>query len=368
MIQAVKASPLFKTMDNSHVPLSSVGAALNEYMKSAGKKVQADDHAIKFYFMNHVTQIIDMDGEGCLDQVREDFLKQYVQECSLMAQRAFYYLLIICARETRHMKVYPTNLGGLILQDVGIEAHKAMTYLTSHNSDQIVDWLRVTPPESAHCSIGLLTEAMSVGFYKGKYNGGYGGPAWGRVADCLHSFVCGKISAEIMLDTIWTLSHNNGPIFNKPYLYNTHTSDLLKILDVQRSGQMPQLLHDFFGGIKYFNSTLENHGELYSKVLNSFGGDYRLTGSVDWYKVEALGAVGSYSAYKDKQDSMAWVSPYKDVPVKAKMKLKKSGPMAYIKEYSDFSGFSKKPAKKPAEDSFFELSGVLLKTLTRSEL
>ncbi len=68
----------------------------------------------------------------------------------------------------------------------------------------------------------------------------YGGPKWGEVADCLRSYVTGQTSAEALLDTAFTLAHNNGPVFNKGYIYKHHTNRLIQILDIQAKGQIPQ--------------------------------------------------------------------------------------------------------------------------------
>ena len=59
------------------------------------------------------------------------------------------------------------------------------------------------------------------------------------MTDCLVRFVSGEFSAEMMLDTVWTLAHNGGPIFNKGQFYAC-TANALRILDVQRSGQIPE--------------------------------------------------------------------------------------------------------------------------------
>ena len=89
-------------------------------------------------------------------------------------------------------------------------------------------------------TIGKFCEALAWQFYHCKWAGGYGGKKWGVVTDCLVRFVKGEFSAEMMMDTVWTLSHNSGPIFNKGQFYGMYGHNLYRILDVQRSGQVPE--------------------------------------------------------------------------------------------------------------------------------
>src|SRR5208283_4005185 len=88
--------------------------------------------------------------------------------------------------------------------------------------------------------IGTFCKGLAWQFYKCKWAGGYGGKKWGVVTDCLARFVTGEFSAEMMLDTVWTLAHNGGPIFNKGQFYACYGHTLYRILDVQRSGQIPE--------------------------------------------------------------------------------------------------------------------------------
>ena len=107
--------------------------------------------------------------------------------------------------------------------------------------------------------------------------------------------VVGETSIEIMNDTAWTLAHNNGPMFNKGMLYNTYTSTIYKILDVQRAGMIPQLIAE---------GTLGSHAD--SAVSQAFEAvkavfPESVTGYVDWFKVEALGSLHQYPTEKNLQ-------------------------------------------------------------------
>jgi hypothetical protein len=104
--------------------------------------------------------------------------------------------------------------------------------------------------------------------------------------------VYGEFTPEMFGDTAFTLAHNNGPMFNKGMLYSNYSSEFKKILDVQRSGQIPQYLSEkvFIGDVV---------PTYMAEAVVVFPAE--LTGTVDWYKVEALGALGNYALLKKKQ-------------------------------------------------------------------
>jgi hypothetical protein len=134
------------------------------------------------------------------------------------------------------------------------------------------------------------------------------------------SFLTGKTSLEALVDTGYTLAHNTSPIFNKGMMYNTYDHHLITVLDVQRSGQMPELLIDpDFSTFK--DAGLES---LIKMVWSQYPDKFR--GYVDWFKVEELGAVGKYSQYKEAQKKKHPVGPPVQKPtVKGGVQWKKVG-------------------------------------------
>jgi hypothetical protein len=98
----------------------------------------------------------------------------------------------------------------------------------------------------------------------------------------------------MLLDTVWTLAHNGGPIFNKGMLfYHYNSTELVKILDVQRAGMVPNMVAH--ADSKFVQPS---HGELMvevRKVIPEFG-----KAPVDWQKVQELGAVGKYAKVPPK--------------------------------------------------------------------
>ena len=207
------------------------------------------------------------------------------------AIRASYYLIWICTREARHNKSLSADLpkvGKLF----GPVMQKWMS--AAGGEDGISKRFLNTPPDMP---IGTYCKAIAWMFHNSQWSGGYGGKKWGIVTDCLVRFVDGEYSAEMMLDTVWTLAHNGGPIFNKGQFYACYnSSSLYRILDVQRSGQVPEgILYDHVIQ-EYAPAPLKT---LMMDVRKRFGdklGEY-----VDWVKVEALGAVHKYPKEKAAQ-------------------------------------------------------------------
>ena len=70
-----------------------------------------------------------------------------------------------------------------------------------------------------------------------RYQSGYGGTAWGNIANTLYMYERGHITEHTFIDTCWGLQHNNGTYFNK--WWKTHY--IKKILDLNQSGYYCQL-------------------------------------------------------------------------------------------------------------------------------
>lgn len=283
--------PLCQHRDMSAVPVKAVVQKLNIFMGSHAAATPEHD-AIAFYLMNHA--VAEVAKRVDKDAPLRDFLPivdAYHAEQNVAATRMFYYLLIICTRESRHASIQASLRTKLDSQYPGcIPFWDKIHHLGSTGASGM---LKTNPPDA---TIGDFCRFLCDVFYKGGFGSAFGGPAWGKVADCLKAFVTGEYSAEMMMDTAWTLCHNNGPIFNKGELY--HHYDLYaiqKILDVQRSGQIPQLVAE--GGLANFTT----HGHKgYQQAAQHVLGDC-MGGYVDWDVVEALGSMKKYPKEKQAQ-------------------------------------------------------------------
>lgn len=306
----LKGRPLSVARDMSMASVKEVGAIMNAYMDKTGR-VTPENEAIKFYYLNHavkdVRKVVDLyEPLGRYSVV----LELYNHQCSSLAARMFYYLLLICTRESRHVKANETStVMKHVAKEYGEELVDFNLKLHGKGSDGAASYFRSNLP---NVKLGPYVLALRHIFYHGAFQSSFGGPAWGAVCDCLVDFVVGKTSAEMMLDTSFTLAHNNGPIFNKGMLFDTYnSSNLIRILDVQRSGQIPQLVND--GGISssYLDKVVV---EAHKSFKTLFGDKSDFSGHMDWFKVEALGAVHSYPNDKAKQVAKygkpAWVAEF----------------------------------------------------------
>ncbi len=328
------------------VPCSAVAAQIKQYQNTVqDTDVKPEREALFFYGMNHGMALLQSEYAPHEPLAPEDlkFVEAYYATMAPMAVRAFNYLVLICTREARHNKSLTTDLPK-IKQKFGASVASFFQGIKGGESG-IHQKLLSSPPS---CSIGTYVKSLQWVFYNSKWNGGYGGPAWGAVTDCLVRFVTGEFTAEMMLDTNWTLAHNNGPIFNKGMFYGMYTHTLVRILDIQRSGQIPEaVLHDP-QVMQFNNSELTQH---MSWIRDRFGsvGEY-----VDWYVVEALGAVNSYPSEKQAQLQKHGMSPM----ASAAQKKAEAAALAKIE--------AEKKAKELWEKSHFEIMpGLVVEKIDR---
>lgn len=317
---------------------------------------QPEVDAIWFYLKNHVVSQIGLrvTPDEPLGEF-EYFVEDYHRTMQVKALRMFYYLLLICTREARHLKncssmvpkaksMYGDSCGKFLNVVCGLSEHNAVAKLSSN------------PPDA---TLGNYTAMLEWVFNTGSWNGGYGGKEWGKVAKILRQFVHGEITAEMMLDTGFTLCHNNGPIFNKGMLFNScNKSSIEKILDVQRAGQIPELVLD--KASSFVSAEMQSYLTQATTVLGSgWYGEY-----VDWYSVAANGALGYYGGEKTKQLAKHGMSP------KAS-EIQKQEAAALLKKAVAQQEAAEKAAKAKArlhKGSIEIMPGLWVKKLTRAQL
>lgn len=267
-------------------------------------EAKPETDALWFYVQQHALSLAERNLDA--DEPMGDYGK-YVEQYHKMGQRKvmrmFYYLLLITTRESRHAKsgVGKTNLYKKYPNIV--EFHK--NYVQDSSAESAIQALIDNAPD---ITLGEYTNFLVNAFTLPGYSGGYGGKAWAKIARPLNDFVQGKISAEILMDTAWTLEHNNGQIFNKGMLYHNGSSAVLhKILDVQRSGQVPQLIAHHYSELnKYIPSELQQYVVDFTRIDAGFGG------RVDWHQVKDIHGNAKYHSEKSVQDAAQGNQSWKD--------------------------------------------------------
>lgn len=283
--------------DMSMIPCGFVATAIRKSMAAPGfQMAKPEGSALWFYFLNHGKSIIAQKNHPLepLSKFDQDFLEKYHKFSNAAVIRAFYYLVLICTRESRHVengnKLYPE-----INKKFGVyctDFNQKITGTGSHGSYQ--EFLNKAPENT---NIGAYCQSLQYIFYEGKFHSSFGGSKWGAIADCLVNFVKGVYSPEMMLDVVWTLCHNGGPIFNKGMFYHDYTHTLYRILDIQRSGQIAEAcLTDAIVSDFTSPALLAEIVAFKAAHPDSFG-EY-----VDWYAVEAHGCLhGPYTKEKAVQ-------------------------------------------------------------------
>ncbi len=292
--------PFTQPVDMSAVPLQQVTKALVGFEKLSnifvlypeagmepGEKPMGnpEEDALLFYMTNHAATLVQQRVQPLqpLGELAAP-LRTYKANLVVRSFRMFYYMLLICTRESRHDH---SDKSGSKYQAFASKypqsIRKFHKEIQGSGSTAAAQALRDEPPE---CTLGEYTSFLTDCFFQGSYSSGFGGKAWGKVAEVLRDFSIGKLSAEMLMDTAFTLCHNNGPIFNKGMLFSQYGQDIYKILDVQRSGQIPQLVAS--KGV-----SITPRVQSTWKMLQSVLGD-EFTGEVDWVKVESLGSLKKY--------------------------------------------------------------------------
>jgi hypothetical protein len=294
-LEHFRKSAVFKKVDLSHVPCGQAAKVYKEVKDDWNySKPTPESDAIQFYLGNHAFSLLSQKYDA--HEPLGDMLpvaEKYVENLAVSGSRLFYYLLLICTRESRHASEssnwydslknrYPKGCVPFLKRIKGCSSSGAVR--------KFID----NPPKT---NLADYSNFMVDVFLEGGFSGGYGGEAWADIAKCLAAYCNGEITMEMMVDTAWTLCHNNGPIFNKGIIFQMYDDYQIKmILDVQRAGMIPQFVEESDDLPTYHvNGGHADMQKLVKKAFPEFGG------YVDWFAVEELGGVQNYSDLQSKQ-------------------------------------------------------------------
>jgi hypothetical protein len=267
-----------------------------------------ESEALRFYFLNHM--MADLRARRHLDEPLTSaevvFVERYYKDITEASARMATYVFLICCREMRHIHSHSLSdkFKKEFVAKFGQDLLDFIYHLTSHGESNVFGKMKNT---TLDIPLGTYISGLTWAFNNGPFNGGYGGPAWGKVSQAVEDYIWGRISAEILLDIGWTLAHNNGPIFNKGYLYKQYSNMLGMILDIQRAGQIPQAFAEYFEDHKNTKYTMANYlpalQEYYAMALNLFpdAGWAEANVCVDWWAVQSAGALHGCGAQKAGQ-------------------------------------------------------------------
>jgi len=275
--------------DMSDAPCRMVAAATKEYYELWHDSMVKPEHdAVSFYLFNHAVAEISnrYSMDESLDSKYVEIFDMYHTVLADAGLRLFYYLLLICTREIRHINDQNNTA-------VFAKAKEGF-------ADELLIFVRQIPSDSMDAAqsfmnlqtlvpIGEYCNLLCYLFNDGKWSSSFGGKKWGVVADALRNYVFGVYSLQGLLDMGFALAHNGGPIFNKHMLYKNYNGQWLRtILDCQRAGQIPQFVKS--GP----NSTYVTNAHVQCSIRLQVALGQCMGGKMDWQAVKDAGALGNY--------------------------------------------------------------------------
>lgn len=273
----------------AHVPLKQIGPAAKQSVSKVGSKVKAVREAISFYLLSHAMNEIGLRVEQ--HEPLGDMLpivEQYHHALNNLGYRLFNYLVIITTRETRHIT---NNQHKKLESKHGAECVAFTTKVKSESQEALFN-------TQSDITLGAYLDYV-LDVYNPQHvtwNSAYGGAKWGAVTQALRDFVYGDMNMEMLLDVGYTLAHNGGPIFDKGFHFASgHKSELLKVLDVQRAGQIPNLVKS-----KAVPSVETGHIDLLDMIEDYVNG-FSINPWINWEMVERLGAINGPYPHEKQQ-------------------------------------------------------------------
>jgi hypothetical protein len=300
-LEEIKASTLFQTKEWSNHWLSGVGPLIKAFEKN-NQMVSPEREAVDFYLHNHLASLImsKYTPQQHIPFHEYEMLRRYVSIASNVALRLMYYVLLITARESRHLKNKTGFYQSSHLNDLGDYKDMFVDFhnnATNSSEEDVAYRIKNNPPT---LPLGCFIKGLELIFYHGSFNSSYGGTPWGNIAKTARKVINGETSFEIFADSSFALCHNGGPMFNKGMLYNHYSSDdLIRILDAQRAGMMPQLINSNYVKNSFISPWV---GEAMMFGLEHFS--EKFSGTIDWSKVQSLGSVLDYG-YEDKPSKIS---------------------------------------------------------------
>jgi len=296
------AAPQTHLHDLSDLPIAVLAEATKKYRETCGT-VSPNDGAVTFYTLNHCASIVRklFTPHETLPEWARVIMQTYTTVCMDQGERMLHYILSITTREMRHVSSSKEALWNGMTKEAGAAVAQFIKGNCANGEDSAVSKYMNNPPNA---TVGQYIGGMAYGFWNGwgkytpetmeNWSGGYGGPTWALVAEAARAMLTGTTSMEMLVDTGYTLAHNGGPIFNKGMMYTHYDSHFLTILDLQRAGQMLDLLTGTnLHGIKKTPEAVAavaaiQQPEAQQAIETFLPGEVIFKGYIDWKLVDDL--------------------------------------------------------------------------------
>ena len=259
---------MFDKMHFGVLPVSALAAEIEAFQKSHTERVAPESDALTFYFMNHAFHVM-KSRFNPMERLDEDMAfvaEMHIRSTNEVAKRLFFYSIIIAIEEARYIPAQDAAFFDFMERSYGSEFK---SYVKNHFPGKLTDFGKL----DMNC--GAFATAMMSVFAFGKWQPGFGGRGWTPIAALVSSCVNGALSFEGMADQAFSLSHNNGSMFNKGHLYQQYSHFIYNILDIQDSGQIPQWI-DSNPGNKFITADLKRAHKIMAERFPD-----EMTGKVD---------------------------------------------------------------------------------------
>jgi len=294
----LQARPLTRQLDLKALPLSHFGGRAKDFLENQSSMPSPMHEALWFYLGAHAMGAIRKMyrlNEPMSDQ-HLSLVERHMKRGNEIFLRAVYYTVVICVRETRDL---PNQAVKAKIDAAGVG--KSWSLIKKVEDDPTTAMQHIMTKMHEGLTLYELSKGMSICFHdpSANWGGSYGGPKWGIIADACVDLCTGKLSPEVFCDVAFALAHNGGPIFNKGMFYKMYDGNLMKILDVQRGGQIPRWVAE---EMPHTSPAMKTELKLMQKA--GLGDDF--DGDVDWEAVQNAGPVGNYKAlFKTKEQKLA---------------------------------------------------------------
>lgn len=288
-------SPYLRPINVGSTPSDVLAINCKAYKGALEEFARPEVDALDFYAMNHLMAVVNTEftQNEPLEGWAATVAQTYLDVIERQATRMLYYMILITTRESRHVKnTTDSEFYQNLKAKFGPACYKFNRSIKGSSSDTAAQAFMDNPPAEL---IGRYLSSLTYIFNEGMFGGGYGGKPWGMIAQTLEHMLTGQTSMEVMLDTAYTLAHNNGPMFNKGMMYHQYSHEIYRILDVQRSGQVPEMILNKECKTLCTLDVMTCLQLVRQEKPKAFGTE------VDWQMVKDLGALKDYSSEIQKQ-------------------------------------------------------------------
>lgn len=253
-VRAYRNRPLLMCRDISGNDMGDFYTQLLTYFEDhLPSKTSIGDTAVQFYMLNHGVALLDgaVGPDTPLTPQQAKLYQLYHQHVGSVGVRMVYdvVFMLTAMASTTHPDGFHLDA---VESSYGLKTREFIEDLTGKSSN-FTFWTPdfktlkgvMNKAQTSARGVNITNAVRSLGYILDVCQRELAyGPLWRDVARMASSFFEGNKSLETTIDTAFTFCHCNGSFFEKGKLFTPVGNDLFNALDVQRSGQIPQMVHE----------------------------------------------------------------------------------------------------------------------------